>query len=60
MLKGIIILASIPLLVWSLKVAADKSEIAECLKWKEQAGVIIGFYLSPAERAQCDFHNIKI
>jgi hypothetical protein len=37
-----------------------RNEKAECYRWQEQAKTIKGFYLSPAEQAQCDHFNIKV
>lgn len=36
----------------------DKSEIAECLKWKQHSDQYPGFFLASWQKQQCDAHNI--
>ena len=40
--------------------AVEKQEVAECGKWKQEAAVIVGFYLTDWQKAQCQAHNIII
>ena len=52
----VIFLLMLPVINEGLK----RNEKAECYRWQEQAKTIKGFYLSPAEQAQCDHFNIKV
>ena len=37
-----------------------KSEIVECLKWKDHAAQIKNFWLTPAERSQCEAVGVDV
>ena len=47
--------------VWTaIEYTEDNRAIAECYKWAEHAHSTPAFYLTDAQQAQCDYHNIDI
>jgi len=51
---------SISLLIDGLSYAEAKRATVECKNWQDQAEVIKGFYLTTAERSQCEYYNINV
>lgn len=52
--------ASIAFLLLSTKQGIEKTEIAECLKWKAEAMEFPWYYLEAWQKEQCKARNIKI
>lgn len=52
--------ASIAFLFLSTKDGIEKTERAECLKWKEEALTLQGYYLEQWQKDQCDARGITI
>lgn len=50
----------IALFVWLFAVAMTKGEIAECMKWQQQANQYPLFFMSDWQKAQCEAHNIIV
>ena len=44
----------------SISVGLTSSEIAECQRWKEHATQIEKFWLTPAERKQCEAVGVDV
>jgi len=54
---SVILMAAI---VAAIVVGTSRSEVAECMKWSQEAGAYTGYFLAPWQVAQCDAHSIKI
>lgn len=45
---------------WFMSGTFDRMEIAECLKWQAEAQEFENYYITPWQKDQCNYHDIKI
>jgi len=51
--------AIIVMVVWIVTGAEERRATTECLKWKSEAKEYPYFYITKAEKAQCDTYEIE-
>jgi len=56
---GVIAIALIAIATWAVLGTEERRATAECLKWKSEAKEYPYFYITKAEKAQCDTYEIE-